>query len=115
MSTSAEVYSGLSSIGLIQAKFVFYTLVVIFAIFVLIMVLNIVSQLSILRAKNVSQTKKDLAREELNSSIKILIIVGLIFCLSLLGSYWNLKETEESKSYAATEGAMDVISDLNRM
>uniref|UniRef100_A0A6C0KSB6 Uncharacterized protein n=1 Tax=viral metagenome TaxID=1070528 RepID=A0A6C0KSB6_9ZZZZ len=110
--SSSAVYSGLSWIGETQAKISFYVFLFITSIFALVMIINIMSQ-SYAYYKS-DPTKRQNLKIRLQGSIKLFIILGFIFGLILLFSYWNMEKAEHSKAYAATEGAMDVISDMTR-
>jgi hypothetical protein len=113
MSSASTVYSGLSWIGETQAKISFYVFLFITIIFALIMIWNIIKESSVYFGSKTSQADKQKSKIKLEGLSKLFIILGLIFGLVLVLAFYNMEEAEHSKAYAATEGAMDILSNVN--
>lgn len=113
MSATEEVYGGLSWVGRTQAK-IFFILIIVFFVFVTALILfQLFSSLRILRNKNnYSATQITDAKQRLSKTLATLLITSIIFGILIFVSYLNLKETEQSKQYAAATGLLDVISDI---
>ena len=74
------------------------------------MIIDIISNVMIIVEKNTTQNAKTEAKQKLEKSITLFLILGLVLAFILYLSYINMKETEKSKSYAAASGAMDMLS-----
>lgn len=110
----SSVYSGLSWIGETEAKISFYGVLIFSIIFVLIIIVNIISNSFVIFSAKTTEKQKTETKQKIANLLKLLLILSIIFGVILGFLYWNMEVTEHNKTYATFEGVMDLASDMNR-
>ena len=113
MSAENTIYSGLSWFGRAEAKLAFYGVLAFSVIFLIMIIINITSQIGSVRNQSLSPEQRAAAKKKLTGLLKLFAVLFVIFGVVLGFLYWNMKETERSKGYAAATGAVGLFEDLD--
>ena len=113
MSAAQEIYGGLSWWGRMQAK-IFFGVVVVFSILITVLLLvQLFSNVRVLLNKNkYTATQVQQARKKISNTLAGLLFTTIFFGILLALTYFNMKETEKSKQYAAATGAIELFNEL---